>query len=107
MVNRGCDLRWSHRAVLGGPADFIRSSHDLSTSYAAAGKNRSPARRPVVAAARRIHFGRTPKLASGHHQSGLQQTSLLQVLNKRAECMVEHGAYQVPVTTDGTEGTRT
>src|SRR5262245_28161202 len=103
MVDRRRNFSWAHRSILRKPANGVGSSNHLSAANAATRENARPAPGPMVSSTSRIHFRCAPELARRHHQSVLQETTLVEIFDERTECMVEHWTDQITIATDRTE----
>ena len=89
VVERGEDFAEVEGAVIGLAAEAVRGADDLAGPHAAAGQHGAGNLRPVVAAGVVVDLRRAAELAPKDHRHVLVQAALMQVLDQRAEALVE------------------
>lgn len=89
VIKRRENLAEMHAAIRDLAAKAVGGADDLPGLHAPAGQKRAADLRPVVAAAVLVDLRGASEFTPGHHRHILVQPAFVQILNQRAERLVE------------------
>ena len=89
MIKRGEDFAELHGPLGGLAAETIRRANHLAGLHAASEEQPARDARPMIASAVLVDGGRAAELAPNDHRNILVQSALVQILDQRAESLIE------------------